>query len=211
MSAQVQRETGTSGPRFDIGDAVIDSEDESPDTAIVINFPNEPCSEWDCYTEDDGTQVTVADDNPSYPDDAPVVVVLFVEQIEQHYPEWTGDDPLSLSEVSAQDITHYGFPPGRLEPAPSNPVIDEDREADAGGGVDDDAAATSPQRDPPTGLQELADEVRSGATVEIVDAGDEWRLEITKLGIEYEITEGGEVRGSGPHADAFAEKAASFL
>ena len=179
---------------FEIGDLVVDTDDTNPNLACVINLPGIPCRRWDAYKTESGEQLTVADTNPDYDPDAHVVVCLFVDQIEEHYPDWDGTHPLDLATVTADDVTHYGFPPGRLDTV-----------------VSDETADTSEVPEPPTGLEELADDLRPGATVEMEHEDGEYVLEVEKIGMEYTITETGDVRGAGPHADAFRRKATKFL
>jgi hypothetical protein len=174
----------------EIGDYIIDKEDESesPDVGRVINLPGDTATEWDAYKTESGEQLTVHDTNPEYDPEEPVVVCLFLNQLEEHYPSWAGDEPLDLAAVTDDGITHYAFPRSRVKIGDPESLIP-----------------------PADGLKQLASEVSSGATTELTFGEDGYILRIEKLGIEYEVTPDGEVSGEGPHADAFATKAEEIL
>jgi hypothetical protein len=80
--------------RLSIGDTVVDGEDGDGDEAFVVNLPPKAAADWGVRR--DGEQTTVAEDNPSYPDDAPVVVVAFQADLEPAGVEYDGDEPLDL-------------------------------------------------------------------------------------------------------------------
>lgn len=100
---------------FPYGAFVIDTEDPSPDLAVVVNHPPEAAAEWELT---DGE--TVADRNPTYPPDAPVLVVSFHEQLSEYDPDWKsyGEQNRSLAELAAAGVGYYAFPRPRLERAP---------------------------------------------------------------------------------------------
>jgi hypothetical protein len=191
MSAQQPSSSNSDAdPRFEIGDRVVDDDDPDPDIARVINKPGIPAKDWDSHPDKSGEQLTVADCNPEYDPTDLVVVCLFEEQLSEYYPDWDGESPLSLDEVTGDGITHYAFPKSRLSITPSR----ED---------------TRPE--PPDGLIQLAEDIRSGATVDVVWSDNQWNLEINKLGIEYLISATGEIHGQGPHRDDFERMAAAAL
>ncbi|QLH82416.1 hypothetical protein [Halosimplex pelagicum] len=99
---------------MDVGDPVLDTNDDDPDLAIVVHCPDAPIAEWTVTVE--GEERTVAADNPTYPADDPAVVVAFVESgLNSHWPEWTETDPAELHEgAQANDVTLYTFPASRL-------------------------------------------------------------------------------------------------
>lgn len=80
LSGAVNNSAATDGgtsERFDIGDLVVDI-DEKPDhrdPARVMRFPGERADEFVIERIGDGT--TVADTNPEYPADDPVVGICF--------------------------------------------------------------------------------------------------------------------------------------
>lgn len=180
------------GVRFDIGDFVVDKNDDEDtrDVARVINIPGVQAKNWDAYQTENGEQLTVADTNPEYTPTTPVIVCLFTSQIQANYPDWNGDNPLNLKQVTEDNVTHYAFPAERLRPVEQ---------------LDDNPL------EPPEELVQLAANLESGATVTLERQGTEHELLIEKLGIEYQITEHGEVIGEGPHKDPFSKKVDKFL
>jgi hypothetical protein len=106
---------------FDIGDVVYDGDDEEADPAIVVNKPPKTAAEWEAY---EGT--SVAEDNPDYPADAPIIVISYRENIAENDPEFAAPKkPLPLSDLAAAGINHYAFPAPRLELAPEDEQIDD--------------------------------------------------------------------------------------
>jgi ParB family chromosome partitioning protein len=91
------------------GDIVTDREDPEGQ-AIVVSTPSVTISEWTVMS----TGHTVAEDNPTYPPDDPVVIVLWENQINDEFPYYTGVRPLSPSLLSTHHIHHYSFPATRL-------------------------------------------------------------------------------------------------
>jgi hypothetical protein len=81
------------------GDIVTDREDPEG-RAIVVSTPSETISDW--YVM--GVGHTVADDNPTYPSDDPVVVVLWESQLNDEFPYYTGVCPLPPSLLSSRRI-----------------------------------------------------------------------------------------------------------
>jgi ParB family chromosome partitioning protein len=97
---------------LDDGDLVIDREDENADEAVVINTPPKEAREWNL----ENRSGTVADDNPEYPEEAPVVSVIYKDEIEEHYPYYTGGRSLELSDVRWNSgAKFYTFPRPRLK------------------------------------------------------------------------------------------------
>lgn len=168
--------------RLSIGDTVVDSEDDDPDGALVVNLPPVACDDWGVDRGDDEDR-TVADDNPSYPADAPVVVVAFRSDLSESHPEYEGEVPLDLP----AECKTYAFPAPRLDL-----VDDED-----GDGVPKDLAA-------------LRERLAETATVEVVEEGGEHVLAVEKLGAEYRITQDGTVT-DGPLAADLRDVAEAVL
>lgn len=94
--------------QFNHGDIVIDRDDPSNE-AVVVNTPPHDASEWNVYR---GT--TLAEDNPEYPEDDAVIVVVYCETLEESFPYYSGGRPISLSTLSDQDTAYYAFPESRL-------------------------------------------------------------------------------------------------
>ncbi len=95
---------------FSLGTIVHDREDSTPDDVVVIHTPDTTASEW--YVPGRGT---LAADNPTYPDDDPVVVVMYRETLAEARPQYAGHDPLELSQLSEDHVPFYAFPASRLE------------------------------------------------------------------------------------------------
>ena len=135
--------------RLSVGDSVVDSEDDDPDEAIVIERPSgQAISEWAHDTES-GT-ATVAATNPDYPADDQLIVVVFRSALNESVPDWQAADPDSLSANAADaGVTEYGFPERRLEPVEPGAVAARwldglaDRLTDAGWDVTHDATELS--------------------------------------------------------------------
>jgi hypothetical protein len=169
---------------FDLGDRVLDREDDDPDEAVVVNRPPVAAEEWTVFHEN-GEEVTVADDNPGYDPKAEVIVVAFAAELEDAHPAYDADEPLALAEAECYT---YAFPPGRLER-----VDDTDPEALLG----EDMSA----------LRERLED--AGADVTVERDGRDAVLLVEKLGREHRITADGEV--SGPLAGRLSEVVDEYL
>lgn len=157
----------------EVGDLVVDCEDDDPNEAVVVNLPEPPAHEWDAYHKWDGEAVTVADSNPNYDEDAEVVSVVFVPELQQHRPDYEGDREIPLSYLEAEA---YHFPAPRLE------VIGEYRP--------DEVVLTQ-------NLEQLADRLDGKADVSAEQNGEGPVLVVEKLGEEYRIDADGTVEGEG--------------
>jgi|APHM01.1.fsa_nt_gi hypothetical protein len=100
---------------FSVGDSVIDTDDDDPDEAIVVNCPaDKTITDWEHET-DSGT-ITTAAENPDYPADEPLVIVAFRDALADTLDDWQALNQNALFEqVVEHDINQYGFPAGRLE------------------------------------------------------------------------------------------------
>lgn len=96
------------------GTRVFDTEDDDPNAAIVVRVPeDETIADW-AY-ENDGEEVSTADENPDYSADAQLVNITFEEYLGENWPEWTDAAPADLwDEVREREIPVYGFPKDRL-------------------------------------------------------------------------------------------------
>lgn len=97
---------------MELGDYVIDTDDDDPDLAVVVDRPAASIEE--VSVDDEGR--TVADDNPDYDADEPAVVVAFVNSgLDPHWPEWSEAAPAELVDgAHAHDVKLYTFPEARL-------------------------------------------------------------------------------------------------
>ncbi len=112
---------------FAIGAVVHDREDDDPNDAIVVNTPDQPAKEWHAHNGK-----SVAEDNPAYSADAPIIVVVFADALRAAFPDWEEDAPLPLTAINDSDASHYSFPAPRLRRIDSSPSDREREEADAG-------------------------------------------------------------------------------
>lgn len=93
---------------FDPGTIVADRDEETNTQPVVINCPPATADEW--HVDGRGT---VAADNPDYPADDPVVIVMFRDWLEEQYPLFSGG-ALPLSELNVRGVPFYAFPVSRL-------------------------------------------------------------------------------------------------
>ena len=99
-----------------IGETVLDRDDPDADPAIVVNTPSAPAEEWIIPRIDK----TVAKDNPDYPTDAAVAVVVYEDDLDRTFPEWGHDQPIAMTDLNNAHVDHYSFPAPRLERDHSN-------------------------------------------------------------------------------------------
>ena len=123
---------------FDIGETALDRDDPDTDPAIVVNTPTVPANEWTIPRIDK----TAAEDNPEYPADAAVVVVVYEDVLEESLPNWERDDPIPLSDLNEAGVSHYSFPAPRLKQA-----HDEHSSPDESGDETPDTASQTAEDD----------------------------------------------------------------
>lgn len=154
------------------GDVVVDREDTAPDEAVVIDLPDALADEWNAYDD-----VTVAEDNPDYAEDAPVVLAVFTEDLLEARPDYDGE---RIPAAYAEGFKFYSFPAPRLEDVgefePPKPELDED-------------------------LEPVEERLAESATVEREERTGEVVLVVEKLGEEYVIRGDGSVAGDGAVRD----------
>lgn len=161
------------------GAVVVDRDDDDPDEAIVVNTPSKTAAEWDVPPRG----CTLAEDNPSYPEDAAVIVVVFREELDETRPEYDGAEPLSLSDLEAY---YYSFPEPRLRKVDGLPGREEDES-----GVE----SVSEE------LEALRSRLEDAGDVTLERNGDGPVVVLEKLGETYRITEHGEIDGDGALRD----------
>lgn len=97
--------------RYRPGVPVIDGDDSNPDAAIVINSLDVAISDWTVF----GTE-TVADQNPTYNPEEPVVVVAFEQLLDDGWPDWRRAKPDALFDgVVERGVKFHAFPKARLD------------------------------------------------------------------------------------------------
>lgn len=103
---------------MDVGEYVIDADDEDPDLAVVVQRPDATVSDITVGSGEE--QRTVADDNPDYPADEPAVKIAFVESgLTRHWEEWTTAESDELyAGAQSHGVKLYTFPESRLSTVP---------------------------------------------------------------------------------------------
>jgi len=92
------------------GDIVLDREQPNPDEAVVVNTPPVKARDW--YVQGRGM---VADDNPDYPADNRVAIVVYRPTLNRRRPNYAGYGHLELSVLNEGDLSYYAYPESRLE------------------------------------------------------------------------------------------------
>ena len=156
------------------GTRVYDGDDDDPDEAVVVWRP-EDTSIADWEYEADGETYTTAESNPDYDADEQLVLISFVDELDEHWGAWDAHDPADLYEgVQEHDVPHYGFPEGRLVEAD-----DEDK----------DETVEIPEE-----FEEIQDRLEeNGFAVELHE--DAAELHVEKYGTEYVVAADGTVEG----------------
>lgn len=122
---------------FDIGDRVIDREEHPATPSVVVALPETLASEWVTYG---GT--TVAQANPEYPADAPIVLVVDAADVETYLSEWDGETPLSQPALDETGVYYEAVPAPRF----TTPEPDEDATDDGAGETDTASSSTTNDR-----------------------------------------------------------------
>lgn len=152
------------------GERVADRHDPERGVFVVVNRPAVPCNEWEVGDQ----TVAKCPGNRAYPDESPVVVVVFAEDLARTYSGYDGNRPIPLSKLNAREIPYFAFPPERLAP------VDE-------------------VRDPPPVFDALADRLAEQAEteVELTTSPPTLRVDKPELGETYRVTANGTVHGDG--------------
>lgn len=205
--------------QFAVGDVVLDTHQESPNPAVVLNLPPKHASEWVAYAD-----TTVAEDNPDYPDESPIVVVGFYDDLAEHAEDllWP-ESPVPLTELSDYGVKDYAFPVDRLKPADDTTLAERhagadqettdttseaetasdtnehnDSEAEPPTTHEDHEGSSANNNDREQDLHDLRDYLKdNGVRSEI---GDE-TVVVEKLGETYRFYPGEGVKGDGPYRD----------
>lgn len=107
---------------FTSGDRVRDREADDPDSdeAVVLGTPDASIADW----EIEDTEQTVADYNPTYPADDPVILVAFVPALTAATWDWEGTPPDELlAGAKTHDIQRYAYPASRLRLVVDRPTV----------------------------------------------------------------------------------------
>jgi len=95
---------------FDHGDIVVDRDADEPHEAVAVNTPATSADEWVV----NGSH-TVAEDNPDYAADDPVVIVVYRDTLAAARPAYLGIEPIPVAALNEEEIPWYAFPESRLE------------------------------------------------------------------------------------------------
>lgn len=96
------------------GDLVRDRDDTQRDNqAVVVNTPPVSASDWVVHHRHYPDR-TVAKDNPAYPADSAVVIVVFTDGEESHLEYYSGGGSIKLAYLNDKQIPFYAFPRPRL-------------------------------------------------------------------------------------------------
>ena len=202
--------------QFVVGDVVLDPHQESPSPAVVLNLPPKQANEWTAYAD-----TTVAEDNPEYPDESPIVVVAFYDDLAEHAEEllWP-ESPVPLTQLSDYGVKDYAFPVDRLQPVDdtslaechagtdqeTTEISDETETTSDTDELDDGEPDTTPEDDEESNanddenqdLHELRDYLKDkGVRSEI----SEETVVVEKLGETYRLSTDEVVEGDGPYQD----------
>jgi hypothetical protein len=202
------------------GDRVHDRDDPDPTDAIVMNCPPKTATEWTAYRD-----TTVAEDNPEYPDDAPVIVVCFLDDLLEYGPPFDPSEQtqLSVRTLNESGVHHYTFPAPRLtvlespatgindtepttddeesEPTTTSPSIDDDADTDPAHATEptvnesDNEDESEADTGPSPELQQLKTALEDEGLAATVEETD--TLTVERLGQTYRIQPNGSVEGDG--------------
>ena len=207
---------------WDHGDVVRDREDDDPDRAIVVNTPGAPANEWDVPR----FGKTVAEDNPEYPPDAEIVTVVYEENLNNAFPDWEANNPITYATLDERGVQYYSFPDPRLEPAEptdATETTDSEPEPVPEGATDntapddeatstataderhasdssDASTATTPEDapdQPSAAVRALEARLEDGGMTTELEA-DNRTICATKLGDTYRVRPGEVLDGDGP-------------
>lgn len=185
---------------FEIGEPVADRDRSDPAPAIVVNRPPQTADEWIAYTN-----TTVAEDNPNYPPDAPVIVVVYRHDLADFDPDWPDHDgPFSLAELNETSVSYYAFPAPRLRSLATDddtetsdePAKAEFEDAPAPDSNSDSDPDCDPTSDPPAAVRALQQRLDEGGMTTALE-DDNQTIRATKLGETYRVRPDEVLEGDG--------------
>ena len=95
---------------LDLADEVVDGDADDPNTAVVIDLPEEPAYKYDIPGVG-----SVADVNPDYAASGPVATVAFEAELAAALDLWQLVDPEALAGLcDDEDVRTYTYPCERL-------------------------------------------------------------------------------------------------
>lgn len=193
----------TEAADLDPGQAVVDREADEADEAVVVNTPPVRADEWDLGGE------TVAEyaGNEAYPDDDPVVAVVFCEAFDGADLDPTDvDGQLPLGELA---LPYYSYPESRLRCV----VAREEPESPASSAESDargervTVAGDTPRDALPDDLDAIAAAVAEREVDGVEVDPEAGVVRVQKLDLTYTVTRDGRVLDSGAFARALEDVA----
>lgn len=154
--------------------AVVVDRDADPgeqNEAVVVNTPPVPADEWDVGAR------TVAEypGNEPYDHRAPVVLVVFRDDLDEWRPDYEGDEAIRAQTLAHGPAPFYSFPAPRLKQV--------GRLGEDAGGAEDRSR-----------LERIADALRERRVDDVRVSGGRGVVEIDKLGVTYHVDPDGRVR-----------------
>jgi hypothetical protein len=104
---------------FEIGETVVDRDAPTSVPRIVVALPATAAADWITYG---GT--TVAQDNPAYPADASLVIVIDVDAVATYLPEWDHETALPRSTLDERGVYYEAVPAPRLTTDKETPIAE---------------------------------------------------------------------------------------
>lgn len=157
-----------------VGAVVVDRDAEpgEQNEAVVVNTPPVRADEWNVGTE------TVAGfpGNEQYDHRAPVVLVVFRDDLEAWRPDYTGDEAIRAKTLETGPAAFYAFPEPRLKRV---------------GRLGETAADSGEERGR---LEAIADALRERRVDDVRVSGGRGVVEVDKLGVTYHVEPDGQVR-----------------
>ncbi len=184
------------------GALVVDGDEdpENQNPAVVVNTPPIPAAEWDV---DDDTTVSEYPGNEPYPDSAPVVLVVFRDELAEWRPEFDGGKQIPAAALVRGPCSGYAFPAPRLEAVGHLDDEADDEDSTDGPETDDEDSTDEHETgdtDPP--LVAIADALRERRVDAVRVSDGAGVVEVEKLGVTYHVEADGSVR----EGDRVAEK-----
>ena len=182
---------------MDVGTRVRDGDDDHPNDAVVVSRPNEmTIADWEYEVE--GETYTTAESNPDYPEDDQLVLICFMTELFDDWPEWgdAADEDL-LEGAHEHDVPIYGFPESRLvefDPfEKAEESEDEGESEETAGGEGEDDEPTEESAIPPE-FETIRERLEENGFEVTLDE-DAATLDVEKYGTEYVVNADGTVDG----------------
>lgn len=206
------------GRKFNVGDIVHDQDADADEQtgAYVTTLPDATAEEWVAYENEEGTETTVAEDNPDYPADAPVVVVVHTTDVHYDLPNWNRYTRSPVNELEEADVLYYGFPAPRLVRDQHRPHAPETQRGESETDEPTTETTSASSGDPDTDTEADTASGPSAALValqryleingmDVTIAADGDSVRVTTTDDSYRISFDGGVKGDGPQRSKLEE------